>query len=79
MMLIRPEITIKLKLALMQKDKEGNMRWRITYVPNDFFKLVHREFIIDRDEESGDFYLNLTGNDYSKDANRSRKLTEFFK
>ena len=76
---IRPEITLKLKLGLAQKDKEGKMKWRISYIPIDFFKLVHGEFIIERDEETGDFYLSLTGHDYSKDANRLRKLTEFFK
>jgi len=79
MMQIRPEITIKLKLGLTQKNKDGRMKWRIAHVPNDFFRLVHGEFILEREEETGDFYLSLTGQDYSKDANRVKKLTEFFK
>ena len=40
MMQIRPEITIKLKLRLGQIDKEGNMKWRINYIPIDFFQLI---------------------------------------
>ena len=77
MMQVRPEITIRLKLGLAQQGKEGKMKWRINYVPDNFFKLVHGEFILERDEETGDFYLGLTGHDYSRDANRARRLTEF--
>ncbi|OLS27984.1 MAG: hypothetical protein HeimC3_01470 [Candidatus Heimdallarchaeota archaeon LC_3] len=77
-MLNKPEITIKLKLGLTQKDKEG-MKWRIGHVPNDFFKLVHGEFIIERDKETGHFYLYLTGQDYNKGAKSVGNLTKFIK
>ncbi|MHA2246282.1 MAG: hypothetical protein ACXADY_15065 [Candidatus Hodarchaeales archaeon] len=74
----RPGITIKLKLGLNQINREGKMKWRISYVPDDFFRLVHGEFIIERDEDTGEFYLNLTGQDYSKLTNRTTDLTKFF-